>query len=95
LLGSAPLPKLLEHGVDNRKLWARFSSTRPLVSAEICYTRALGQWQDRKFNRLPAQWIPETGVVQAEIPTLTSVGYLNVFDDRGCVASTPHINLKE
>lgn len=93
LKGKAPLPKLIQHGREGGKLWAEFESARPILSAEINYTRALGQWQDRKYNRLPAEFDPNTGRVQAAIPDNTSVCYLNVFDDRGCVASTPHHNL--
>ena len=95
----APLPRLERHGIDGSRLWAAFSSARPLVykaaalSAEINFTRALGQWQDRKFNRLPAQLDPVTGQIQADIPPKTTVCFLNVFDDRGCVASTPHQEL--
>ncbi len=91
----APLPRLLQHGRENGNLWAEFESARPILSAEINYTRALGQWQDRKYNRLPAELDPKTGRIQAPIPTSTSVCYLNIFDDRGCVSSTPHVNLSE
>jgi len=90
LRDGAPLPRLLRHGGDPGGLWAEFDSARPLMSAEINFTRALGQWQDRKFNRLPAQLDRATGRVEALVPPNTSVCFLNVFDDRGCVASTPH-----
>jgi hypothetical protein len=90
LRGGVPLARLVRHGVDGRLLWAEFDSARPLVSAEINFTRALGQWQDRRFNRLPAHLDPNTGQVQAAIPPQTTACFLNVFDDRGCVVSTPH-----
>jgi dienelactone hydrolase len=90
LRGGAPLPRLLRQGCDGKALWAEFDSARPLLAAEINYTRACGQWQDRKFSRLPAQLNPATGWVEASIPPNTTVCFLNVFDDRGCVASTPH-----
>jgi len=95
LRGEAPLPRLLRHGVEGAKLWAEFETARPILSAEINFTRALGQWQDRKYNRLPAEFDPHTGSVQADIPVKTSVCYLNVFDDRGCVASTPHTGFEK
>jgi dienelactone hydrolase len=91
LIDGAPLPRLLRHGYDGRRLWAEFNSARPIITAEINYTRALGQWQDRKFNRLPAQLDGVTGQIEAPIPPSTTACFLNVFDDRGCVASTPHV----
>ena len=90
LNGGEPLPHVNSHGIDGQILWAEFESHRPIVSTEINYTRATGQWQDRKFNRLPAQYDSATGRVHAVIPKNTSVCFLNVFDERGCVCSTPH-----
>lgn len=90
LRGGMPMPRLKRHGIEADLLWAEFDAAQPLVSAEINFTRALGQWQDRRFNRLPAELDPVTGRVQATIPPNTTVCFLNVFDDRGCVASTPH-----
>ena len=86
----APLPRLVACGQESGRLWAKFDSARPILAAEINFTRALGQWQDRKFNRLPAKFDPLTGEVESAIPLNTSVCFLNVFDDRGCVASAPH-----
>jgi dienelactone hydrolase len=88
-LGAAPLPHVIEQGTDGRTIRASFESARPIVSAEICFTRAAGMWQDRKFNRLPAT-LRDDGTVEAPIPPATTVAYLNVTDDRGCVSSSPH-----
>ena len=93
LRGGAPLPRLKRHGVDGQLLWAEFESVRPILAAEINYTRANGQWQDRKFNRLSALLDSASGRVEAVIPNNTSVCYLNVFDDRGCVSSSPHLEI--
>jgi hypothetical protein len=90
-----PLPRLNHHGADGHHLWAEFDSDQPLVSAEINFTRALGHWHDRRFNRLPAQLDPSTGKVKAPIPPKTTVCFVNVFDDQGCVVSTPHQVLAE
>lgn len=90
LAGGAPLPVLKGHDRVGNRVWAEFASERPLLSAEINYTRATGQWQDRKFNRLPIPVDFTRGVVEAVIPENTTVCFFNVFDDRGCVASTPH-----
>jgi len=91
LRGGAPLPQLLQHDGDKRQLWAKFDSVRPLLSAEVNFTRATGQWSDRKFNRLPAQLNAATGEIEALVPPNSTVCFLNVFDDRGCVVSTPHV----
>lgn len=90
LMGGAPLPRVMEHGVSGGTLWARVESARPIVSAEICFTRASGMWQDRRYNRIPARQ-PEPGRIEADIPRATTVAFLNAMDDRGCVSSTPHV----
>jgi dienelactone hydrolase len=86
-LGEAPLPRILEQGKTRRKLWARVEAVRPVISAEICFTRATGLWQDRRYNRLPAK-VSSDGTVEADIPPRTTVAFLNIFDDRDCVSSS-------
>ena len=42
LRGSPSLARITECGIDGRTLWVSFSSARPVVRAELAYTRALG-----------------------------------------------------
>lgn len=90
LRGGDPLPSLGRHGRDGNIVWANFTAARPIQKAEICFTRALGHWTDRKWNVLPVKFDAATGRVEAELPRHATAWFLNIFDDRGCVASTPH-----
>lgn len=91
LRAGAPLARLSDGGSDGRRLWTSFESSRPVMRAEIVYTRATGHWADRKYNVLPAVVDEAEGCVSAEVPSLTTVCFLNVFDDRDCVVSTEHV----
>jgi len=76
--GDAPLPCVSEAHVADGNLVATVQSHRPLVRAEIIYTRGSGMWQDRRFNVLEAT---SDGVtVSAAIQPMTTVAYLNVWD---------------
>ena len=91
--GGAPLPEHTETRIENSHIVSTFKSSRPLMRAEICYTRALGMWPDRKWNTIS---VPpeETGTsyrVTTELPVGTTVAFVNVWDDRDVFASSPHI----
>jgi dienelactone hydrolase len=90
LRGGTPLARFKGHGRDGDKVWALCESARPIAKAELCYTRASGYWIDRKWNILPARFDSATGRIEAELPLHTTTWFLNAFDDRNCVASTPH-----
>jgi len=90
LKGGEPLPKLTgQGGREGNQVWATFESKRPVAKAELCFTRDLGKWQDRKWEALAAQLAP--GKATATLPEGATVYYLNLFDDRGCVVSTEHV----
>ena len=64
----------------------------PVERAELNVTRERGRWQDRAWVATPATLDP-SGTVTATLPEGTTVNYLNIFDNRGCVASTEHEEL--
>jgi len=90
LRGGEPLPRFREQGRDGNKVWAVCESVRPIAKADLCATRALGHWTDRKWNIYPARLDAATGRIEADLPPRATAWFLNVFDDRNCVASTPH-----
>ena len=90
LRNGAPLPRITEQGIADDTTWAVFSTTVPVVKAELCFTRATGRWQDREWESQPAMIDAATSRVTATIPTDATVFYLNLFDDRNCVVSTEH-----
>jgi hypothetical protein len=78
-------------------VWTTYQSARPIVKAELNYTRDVGKWQDRKWVAIPARLDAATatvaGKVAATLPEGTKVYYLNLFDDRDCVVSTEHVEV--
>ena len=93
LAAGAPLAKVIDFRHAGGRLQAMFESARPIIDAEICYTRAAGYWSDRKYNVLPATIDQANRRVTVEMPPFTTVCFLNLFDDRGCVVSTEHVEL--
>ena len=94
LRGGAPLPRITEQGLEGNKLRVQFESEQPVVRAELIYTRAFGHWEDRKWHAAPAQLDPEAGWAESELPSATTVCYMNLFDDRECVVSSEHVELR-
>jgi acetyl esterase/lipase len=90
----APLPRFVSGWNSGNKLKAVFTSERPIMVSELCYTRALGMWQDRKWNSLPAEPTVSDGKYElnAELPAGTTCAFFNVFDDRGLRVSSHHAN---
>ena len=91
ILGTgAPLPRITGEGVTADRMWATFESDRPIQKAELCFTRGLGYWQDRKFNATPATIDHTANRADVEIPSNSTVYFLNIIDDRGCLVSTDY-----
>jgi dienelactone hydrolase len=88
-----PLPRILAHGRSGNQLWLEYQPATLPAKAEIVFTRACGQWQDRKYNIAPATIQPAACRAEATIPAKTTTCYLNLTDERGCIASTPHFEL--
>jgi dienelactone hydrolase len=86
--GGEALPQITGQGRDGRKVWATFTSARPVTKAELEFTKDTGPWQKRLWEVVPATFAD--GKVSAELPEGTTVYYLNLTDDRQCVASTEH-----
>lgn len=87
------LPIITAQGRQGRQVHAAFKSARPVVKAELNITRDQGRWQDRKWEAMLAQ-IGAEGKVTATLPDGVTVYYLNLFDDRDCVVSTEHEEIK-
>lgn len=86
--GGDPLPKITSQARAGRAVSATFTSARPITKAELHFTKATGPWQQRLWEAVPATFAD--GKVTAELPEGTKVYYLNLTDDRECVASTEH-----
>jgi dienelactone hydrolase len=89
LKGGAPLARITGQGFAGASVWATFAAPVRIARAELNYTLDTGRWQDRKWDAIPATLAD--GRVTAELPDKTRVYYLNLFDERGCVVSTEHV----
>lgn len=86
-----PLPIITDQGQSPEEAWATFKSEVAIAKAELAFTRDIGRWQDRKWESLPAEIDATTSRIRAAIPADAKVFYLNLFDERGCVVSTEHV----
>jgi dienelactone hydrolase len=91
LKGDAPLPRILDHGRQGVEVWATFEAKRPVAKAELNWTRGSGAWEQRRWDTIEARLAE--GRVTASLPAEARVYYFNLFDDRGCVVSTEHVEL--
>ncbi|MBN2452495.1 MAG: acetylxylan esterase [Lentisphaeria bacterium] len=87
-----PLPRVTRQGRNGNRVWTEFESRVPVPRAELNVTRDTGKWQDRHWEALAAE-IGPGGRISAELPEGVTVYYLNLFDNRGCVVSTEHVEL--
>lgn len=93
--GRAPLARHLDTKVNDGVITSRFTSDRPLMRADVCFTRATGMWQDRKWNPQPESVEETDGIytISGTLPAGTTVAFINVWDDRGLRVSSPNIEL--
>jgi dienelactone hydrolase len=92
--GGAPLAKLTGQGRDGREVWATFASARPIAKAELLFTKDTGPWQKRLWVAEPAA-LDADGRAHATLPEGARVYFLNLTDDRDCVASSEHEELPQ
>jgi len=85
-----PLAKIVQQQTNGDETSATFKAEVPIVSAELCFTRSAGKWQDREWETLPAEIDQATSSVRAKVPTDATVFYINLFDDRKCAVSAAH-----
>lgn len=88
LNGGEPLVRVVGGGRDGAVAWARYESPRPLVKAELNFTRDKGRWQDRKWESVAAEVAGDR--VAATVPADATVYYFNLIDARGLIVSTEH-----
>jgi len=87
----APLATITGSGSEGTTFWASYSAPIPLTKAELNVTLDTVKWQDRNWESVPAKVIGDRAT--ANLPEGTRVYYLNLFDQRGCVVSTEHVEL--
>jgi dienelactone hydrolase len=88
LNGGKPLAKVTGQGVKDGQAWVTFTSGVPVTKAELCFTKASGKWQDRKWESAPAT--VDAGKASAPLPDGATVYYINLIDERGLYVSGEH-----
>jgi dienelactone hydrolase len=84
------LPRITSAISKGGVLAAGYRSVHPVVKAELNYTLDQGKWPERKWETAPARLDTAKRRATATIPDAARAWYLNIFDDRGLVASTEH-----
>jgi dienelactone hydrolase len=90
----APLVSLKDAGQDGHRSWVTVVAAPGVhaQSAELLYTKDLGDWVKREWSTAPAQVEPG-GRVVGDLPDGASVCYFNVHDDRGLLVSSEHLEI--
>jgi dienelactone hydrolase len=83
-----PMARITGQGHRDGRVWVRFASARPIVRAELNYTRDSGPWKDRLWEIARAELNGKQAT--AAIPGSARIYYINLFDDRGIVVSSEH-----
>lgn len=86
--GGPPLARFTIQTSDGKRVSASFKPSKPIVKAELNYTKDRGPWTQRKWETVVATLDGDTA--KATLPGGTSAYYINIEDDRGCVVSTQH-----
>ncbi|WP_152053214.1 alpha/beta hydrolase family protein [Tautonia marina] len=92
LEGGTPPPRLTAPEIDggSGRISARVASNRSYGKAKLHYTTDSGAWQERSWSTIDAE-IGDSRV-EAELPRERPiVAFFTVEDDRGAVASSPHV----
>jgi len=93
LKGGVDLPVITGSGREGTNAWATYTAKIPVAKAELNYTKDSGRWQDRNWEAIAAKLTD--GRVAAGVPEGTRVYYFNLFDERDCVASTEHEEVRQ
>ncbi len=89
LKGDTTLARITSCGIDDSHAWAEFTSAKSITRAELCFTRDLGDWQQREWFSEPAN--VSGNKITAELPSDLKVCYLNLMDDSERVVSSEHV----
>jgi len=87
--GGTPLARISGQGLEKDEVWATFASTRPVVRAELLFTKDSGKWQKRAWETAAAKI--QGSRAWAAVPEGARAFYLNLVDERGLVVSSEHV----
>lgn len=91
--GKTLLATVTGQGRDGNDIWVSYTAGAPVARAELNYTQDTGNWQDRKWESMPAQLDAAQSRITATLPEATTVYYVNLIDNRDLVVSSEHVDL--
>lgn len=89
--GKTKLPEVTASGSDKNQAWASYRSETPIVEAELNYSSDVGPWEFRYWVSSGASIDASGKKVSAEIPQEATVYYFNIYDSRGMLVSSEHV----
>jgi dienelactone hydrolase len=93
LKGGAPLAHVIRQQREGSQVTVSFESAKPIVRAELNFTKDAGPWTERKWETVPAQLDEAHHQASAELPAGTRVYYLSLIDEHGLIVSSEHNEL--
>ena len=90
LKAGAPLVSVRDQGRNGRRAWAKYSSTIPVMRAELNYTLDSGVWEHRRWQTMPADLDHDRSTVNVTLPEGIKVYYFNLIDERELIVSSEH-----
>ncbi|MDF2441273.1 MAG: hypothetical protein JWN98_2257 [Abditibacteriota bacterium] len=76
------------------KVLCRFQAARPVVRAELCFTKDTGPWLKRLWESVPMQLDTTKREVTATLPPGTRTYYINLIDGDDLVVSSEHVEIE-
>ncbi|MBM3738989.1 MAG: dipeptidyl aminopeptidase [Acidobacteria bacterium] len=86
LRGGARPVRVLSMTRGGGEVAVRYKAAKPVVKAELNFTKDSGPWQKRNWESLPVE--AGRGRLAAQLPSDATAYYVNLFDADGLVSST-------
>lgn len=93
LKGGPALARIRKQERKGNNVTIQYKSSRPIVRAELSFTKDHGSWLNRYWNTSAAQLNAKKRLVKATLPAGVNVYYVSLIDDKGLVVSTQHVEV--
>jgi len=91
-LKSGPsLASIRDQGLTGRRAWVKYTSTTPVIRAELNYTLDSGVWEHRRWQTIAADLDHGRSMVSVTLPEGVKVHYFNLIEQRGLIVSSEHV----
>jgi dienelactone hydrolase len=90
LKSGASLASIGGQGLTGRRAWVKYTSTTPVIRAELNYTLDSGVWEHRRWQTMAADLDHGRSMASAPLPEGVKVHYFNLIEQRGLIVSSEH-----